>query len=435
MKIQTTPYKIFIKFMQKPSDKLKVKVCFFRRNNMKHYKVLILSIFTLVFGSLPAWTDTFFSGYAGGKFDYAGDPTTEEYNPDLKLQAFFSGQLNFSKNIWSHIEFSLDTQDLISESIFHETQAKFQVDELSLIFRNQSDSTTKYFSTFMGTYDPIGSDIFLQRYFGAEPIASKITDSWLGLAGSILYPHFGVGVSEVSRMNGQPLAGGFYLYMNHENDNYYVFNGDIRGACTYRYFTADIAGGIGIPFIDSDPQYQGAWQEVNFHLGTTILVGNNYTTSLFLQAGIYNLTSSKITGNTINPSETYILLEPRFLVDSWHLNVSVFSLPQDTVDKFMYIHDTLGANVNLYTNSITVGTQRFTTGFHVSATLPHKSFASLFKPAELLSEGVNFNVTPYVSTSILSGELHTQAQIQTRKLAQKNWGNAISVDIGYKTTF
>lgn len=402
---------------------------------MKQIKYSILSIIFLFSISLPLYSSSFFSGYAGGKFDYAGNSSSEEYNPDLKLQAFFSGQFNFSKNIWSHIEFSLDTQDLISKSIFHETDAKFQIDELSLIFRNQGDSSTKYFSTFMGTYDPIGSDIFLQRYFGLEPIGSKITDSWLGLAGSILYPHFGIGISEVSKMNTQPLAVGFYLYMNHENDDYYVFNGDVRGACTYRYFTADIAGGIGIPFIDSDPQYQGAWQEINMHFGTTLLIGNNYTTSLFIQAGIYNLTSSKITGNSINPSETYILIEPRFYLGSCRLNISAFSLPQDTVNKFIYIHDSFGFDVNLYNNSLSIGAKKITLGTHISTTLPKKSFADLFDFEELFSEGFNINITPFISTSILSGELQTMIQIQTMKFDKKSWGNAISMDIGYKTTF
>lgn len=402
---------------------------------MKQIKYSILSILILFTILTPAWTATFFSGYAGGKFDYAGDPTAENYSPDLKLQAFFSGQLNFSKNIWSHIEFSLDTQNLISESIFHETDSKFQIDELSIIFRNQGDASTKYFSTFMGTYDPIGSDIFLQRYFGLEPISSKITDSWLGLAGSILYPHFGVGVSEVTKMNNQPLAGGFYLYMNHENDNYYVFNGDIRGACTYRYFTADIAGGIGIPFIDSDPQYQGAWQETNMHFGTTLLLGNNYTTSLFIQAGIYNLTSSKITGNSINPSETYLLIEPRFIFGNTRFDLSIFSLPQDTVDKFIYIHDTFGADASLYTNSLTIGSKKFSFGTHVSFTLPKKSFADLFDFDTLMDEGFNVNVSPFVSTKLFSGELQTLIQIQSMKFTEDIWGNAISMDIGYKTTF
>lgn len=396
----------------------------------------ILSILISISLSAPIFASSFFSGYAGGKLDYgANEKNTTSYEPDMKLQAFFSGQINFSKDIWSHIEFSLDTENLLSNSIFHQTDSKFSIDELSMIIRNQSESSAKYFSLFMGTYDPIGSDIFLQRYFGAEAIASKITDSWLGLAGSILYPHFGIGVSEVVKFTNAPIATGFYLYMNHENDNYYVFNGDARFACTLRYLTVDVAAGLGIPFIDSDPQYKGAWQETNFHMGTTMLIGNNYTTSLFLQAGIYNLNSSKLTGNTINPSETYILLEPRFVKKTTHFNLSLFSLPQETVNKFMFIHDTFGVNANLYTTSFSIGSKNFTFGSHFSITLPGKSFVNLFNNENLMNGEININFTPYVSTNVLNGELHTQIQIQGSKLISKYWAKAITFDLGFKTTF
>ena len=51
-----------------------------------------------------------------------------------------------------------------------------EIDEFSIIKRGVLNDSSNYFSVFMGTYDPIGSDIFLQRYFGITPIASKIAD-------------------------------------------------------------------------------------------------------------------------------------------------------------------------------------------------------------------------------------------------------------------
>ena len=70
---------------------------------------------------------TFFSGFAGGKLNYSTIEGSEEYSPELKLQAFFQGQFNFSKNLWSHLEISLNTQNLISQSIFHETGHNYDV--------------------------------------------------------------------------------------------------------------------------------------------------------------------------------------------------------------------------------------------------------------------------------------------------------------------
>lgn len=381
-----------------------------------------------------AYAASFFSGYAGGKLNYAGNENATEYEPNLKLQAFFSGQYNFGKNIWSHMEFSLNTDNLLSESIFHETESIFQIDELSLILRNQSTTSTKYYSIFMGTYDPVGSDIFLQRYFGSEPVASKITESWLGLAGSILYPHFGIGFSDIVVFNSKPMAAGFYLYINHEDEMYYVFNADGRFGCTFRYFTADIAGGVGIPFVNDDPSYKAAWQKENFHLGTTILFGNNYTQSFFLQAGIYDLTSSKMSDNLfMDPDDTYILLEPRFISGQMHFNFTFFSLPQKTVDKFLFIDDTLGLDCNVYTTGFTIGSKTFTLGAHASLSLTGKSFNDLFEADKMFENGFNINVTPYIYTNFLSGEIHSQLKIKCMKFSSAVWQNAISLDVGFRT--
>ena len=149
-------------------------------------KFFMKSILAAAFLSLAAglFAEPAFSGYSGGKVNYAAnEEETEKYDPDLTLQAFFQGQFNFSQNMWGRLEFSIDTGDFLSKELFHKTSATFEIDELSLIFKSNSDSDANYFSIFMGTYDPIGSDIFLQRYFGIQPIASKITESWLGLAG------------------------------------------------------------------------------------------------------------------------------------------------------------------------------------------------------------------------------------------------------------
>ena len=144
----------------------------------------IISLAAVIFISTGLFAATSFSGYAGGKLNYAANPEAEEYDPDLKLQAFFAGQFNFTQNLWSHLEFSINTGDLLSQSIFHETDSKFQIDELSIILRGNMYSCSNYFSAFMGTYDPIGSDVFLQRYFNIKPIGSMITSSPLYLSAS-----------------------------------------------------------------------------------------------------------------------------------------------------------------------------------------------------------------------------------------------------------
>lgn len=375
-----------------------------------------------------------FSGYSGGKLNYASNPeSTESYDPDLTLQAFFQGQFNFSQNLWGRLEFSIDTGDFLSKELFHETDASFKIDELSLTLKSRSDSDANYFSIFMGTYDPIGSDVFLQRYFGIQPIASKITESWLGLAGSILYPHFGIGIADVKRLLNAPITLGGYAYFNHEDNLYYVFNTDFRFACVYRYFTFDFAGGVGFPLANNN-QGQDAIaviDKIYWHAGTTMLIGNNYTQSLFIQAGLSNSPYTKRNGTEISTDDFYLLFEPRFLLDSTHLNLTVFSLPQDTVDQLIFVEDTLGINLNIYGDSFSLGSNRFTLGTNFAFSVKDKNFLDVVKPLELIENGYNITMTPYISTNFLSGELHTQMSVKFVKFGTPRWYDAFTADIGY----
>jgi len=407
--------------------------------HMKKSKKIISILLTAgIFITSSLSASSFFSGYAGGKLNYSANQEVEEYDPDLKLQAFFAGQFNISKNVWSHLEFSIDTGDFLNESIFHETPAIFQIDELSLITRGELTNSNNYFSVYMGTYDPIGSDIFLQRYFSLKPIASKITESYLGLAGSTLYPHFGIGIADVIRFKASPVALGTYLYVNHEDSKYYVFNTDLRLACAYRYFTCDFAGGIGIPLAN---KYQGedviiAIEKLYWHAGTTMLFGNSYTTSLFIQAGINNASFNAGTKDTaISLADLYLLFEPRFLLEGAHFNISLFSLPKETVEKLLFVEDSLGIDVNLYSDDAMIGNKIFTIGSHLSFSLIDKSLLSFKEMDTILENGYNINITPYLSTDFLSGELHIQGNIKAMKLANEEISKALSLDVGYRTHF
>ena len=402
--------------------------------NKRHIFLLTLTLFI----STGLFAATSFSGYAGGKLNYSANAAAEDYDPDIKLQAFFAGQFNFSQNMWSHLEFSIDTNDLLGESLFHQTDSKFQIDEISLILRSNIGNSANYFSSFMGTYDPIGSDIFLQRYFNIKPIGSKISESYLGLAGSILYPHFGIGISDVIKFYSSPIALGGYVYFNHEDSKYYVLNSDLRFASVLRYFTFDFACGLGIPLAD---KYHGedviiAVEKVYWHAGTTMLIGNNFTNSIFLQAGIYNASfTAKQNSALVSPSDIYLLLEPRFLVGNTHLNVSIFSLPPDTVKKLLFVNDTLGIDANFYTEMSPSGINSLSFGSHVCVSFINKNFYDLKDIANITENGLNITVIPYVATSFLSGELHFQGTIRIMDFIRGTPEKAISVDLGYRTKF
>lgn len=399
-------------------------------------KIILLAAILCLSAGLFA--ETAFSGYSGGKLNYASNPAeTDSYDPDLTLQAFFQGQFNFSQNLWGRLEFSIDTGDFLSKELFHKTDASFKIDELSLTFKSRSDSDANYFSLFMGTYDPIGSDVFLQRYFGIQPIASKITESWLGLAGSVLYPHFGIGIADVKRLINAPVTLGGYAYINHEDNLYYVLNTDLRFSCVYRYFTFDFAGGLGIPLSDSNQGQEviASIEKVYWHAGTTMLIGNNYTQSLFIQAGLFNVPFTKRNGTEVSTDDIYLLFEPRFLLDSTHVNLTIFSLPQDTVDQLIFVDDSLGVNLNIYGDSFSIGANRFTIGTNFAFSLTGKNFLDVKEFTKLIDNGYNITMTPYVSTNFLSGELHTQISVKFNKFGTKRWYDAFTADIGYTAKF
>ncbi|MCR4735817.1 MAG: hypothetical protein K5829_12530 [Treponema sp.] len=390
---------------------------------------------------------SFFSGYTGGKLNFMAnsDENSSEYDPDLTLDAFFQGQFNFSEHMWSHIEFSIDTGDMLNESIFKGTQSSFQIDELSLILNSQIEACSNYFSIYMGTFDPVGSDIFLQRYFGVQALASKITDSWLGLSGSILYPHFGVGLSDIIRFYNAPIAAGGYLYVNHEDDKYYVINTDFRFACTFRYFTLDFAAGIGAPAITNDSDYSIAFSELYWHIGTTMLFGNNLTHSLFLQAGLYNAPFNP-KKNTLNFSseDVYLLIEPRLKFKYGQVHLSLYSFPQSTVDQLLFVDGMLGLNLNIFSESVLIGNENIYAGAHIAASLNDYTFYTAFKGDNSIISGnfferikndniLNASLTPYVSSTFLSGRLHSQVKIEFTKLISSQWYNAFSMDVGYTT--
>ena len=379
-----------------------------------------------------------FSGYSGGKLNYSANAQAQDYDPDLCLQAFFQGQFNFNPNMWGHLEFSIDTEDFLGKELFHKTGANFKVDEISLIFKSQTEASANYLSLFMGTYDPIGSDIFLQRYFGIQPIASKITESWLGLAGSVLYPHFGIGIADVVKLYNEPIAFGGYVYLNHEDKDYYVLNADLRFASVLSYFTCDFAGGIGVPLAD---KYKGedvfiAIDKVYWHAGTTMLIGNNFTNSLFMQAGIYNASfRAKQESSIVSPQDIYILLEPRFLLGNTHLNISLYSLPEQTVKKLLLVEDTMGLNVNLFSSASLASSNSLTYGVHVCFSLIDKTIEDLKEIQKITTDDLNVAITPYIESDFLSGQLHFQGSIRLMDFVREKASHAFSLDLGYRTKF
>jgi len=397
----------------------------------------------VVFASSQAFSEPSFTGIAGGKLKITPDQWVPT-QPDMTLQAFFSGQVNFSQNAWGHMEFSLDTDNLISENLFDFTDARFQIDELSLTLRHNIESINNYFSIFIGTYDPIGSDIFLQRQFGISSISSKITESWLGMAGSLLYPHFGIGVSDVLRFSS-PFAAGLYTYVNSE-DSGYVFNTDVRFGGTKRFFTFDIAAGLNAPMVTK--QYDNlvlAVERLNWHAGTTMLLGNNYTPSLFIQAGVYNAIFKSTEESDFDWNELYFLVEPRIIYKGIKIHTSVFCLPENTVTqklpgktikKLLFVNDQMGLCFNFFTDTMNTRNTGLDFGMNTAFTINDLQLGQIKNvPAYILAGNFDIQITPYISSKIMNGEVHSMLSFNVMDFFQTNWVKSLQLNVSYKTSF
>lgn len=394
-----------------------------------------ITLLLIVFASSSfVFANVSFSGFAGGKADFSSD-TPEKFSPELKIQSYFSGQLSISEDLLARAEFSVATDDLIENSVFKKTPAEFQIDELSIIFRRRLLDSANYLSAFVGTYEPIGSDIFLRRQFGIQPVASRLMESWLGLAGSVIYPLFGVGISDVLHFNAQPIALGTYIYINHELDNSYVFNTDFRFACVYRLFTFDLSAGVGVP-LKQNNSYENILvvDTLYWRTGMNMLIGNNYTTSLFIQAGISSVPFKKHTSLQLSDFENaYILIEPRFRAKEFQVNITAFSLPQETVSSSLFINDTLGLNIDVFTDNLYIKNKVFVFGINSSLSFADKDYLDFGRITEFFKEDYTIAIAPYIATSFYNGEFHTSLKAVLSDMINNRWGTAFKLSVGYKS--
>ena len=136
-----------------------------------------LSIATALFSIFSAnMFSAAFSGYAGIKGDITSNEASEKFDPIMNMKAYFAGELDFSPQFLVRAEFSIQTADVLDTGLFEETDAVFCIDEFSATYIKPFLGITQYISAFIGTFEPIGTDVFLQRHFGIQPITSMITE-------------------------------------------------------------------------------------------------------------------------------------------------------------------------------------------------------------------------------------------------------------------
>ncbi len=403
----------------------------------KTYCLLAILFFLIPDSFLSAVSN--FTGNAGVKGDLTSNQDSNDYDPQLTLQSFFAGQFDFTSNITIRTEFSMQTADIIDNGIFEDTDAKFKIDELSLTKQFTVGGLLNYFSIFAGTYEPIGSDIFLRRHFGIEPIDSMLTQSWLGLKGSTVHPFYGIGGSFIVHYGAEPVATGLYIYVNHQNTDKYELNTDFRIACAFDNFCLDFAAGSGEPLNSENSSGEKVFLVIDklyMHSGIEMMIGNRYGNSLFAEGGFQDMLITRdINDFNFSADNIYLLIEPRFSGRTMKVTMSLFSFPKETVENLFFIDDTFGFDLAIYTDAIQWRTTTITVGFHTTLSYPEKNiadFESVLQNNYKDGNEPNIKLSPFLTIPFLSGSLQTMLQATVSDFNDV-WEKAIVLNIGYRT--
>ncbi len=405
----------------------------------------------MLFVSLNAFSlDTpYFKGYAGFIGDFTSDEDHNGLDPQLFAQGYFAGQLHFSDKFIIRSEFFIQTDDIFAGDILKApegTDSIFKVQEVSAVYTLRTGSVKHYLAGFYGEYEPIGSDVFLQRQFGIKPITSKITESYHGINGASINHMYGAGVSYVLHLPSN-IAGGIYMYKDW--DDYYdqrSFNTDLRIGGTFPLVTFDTSFGFTLPHSSTKGSMKDEFLVIRYmtlQSGLNLLIGNpSGVANLFLQGGFSNLIvdpNAKKTWNFESAAENlYFLIEPRINLRQAKFSLTFFNIPYERLYNMLYIREPCGIDLCAETDCIRIGSTNLTIGVHGTFTIDCKTIKDLYDDKNHASSWKkNFDITQYASLPVYGGSINASITTRMTDLCKfkDNWPSAFQIRIGFRSQF
>ena len=442
-------------------------------------KLIVVSMFTI---NLYA---TSFSGYAGiaALPQYVKDDDGD-YDGSIPIQSFLTGQLELSNFLILRGEISFRPSYL--STLLNDTETDFRINELSGTVRVNTDYFAHYLALFMGRYESIGSDVFMQRHFGIKPFTSKLLENWRGTAEPAIYDFKELGLSYIIQPSTN-FAGGFYFYNykdertiyydkdnkdKNENKDMNVINADLRFAFTSYMWKLDFSGGIGIPMgesnIGNSDNAVFSIQSIDAHFGTNMLFTLSEKTDLFLQIGLKRFSfygkdspTAKFDDAKENLKNLVFLLEPRFAIkDNAAFTISLFQLPINVYDNdnankidedksksedFFFLHGNLGVDF-AYSRLMTIfGNTDVELGSHLTAALHRQYISTLDSLSKESSEDDNeneyktrttdYSLSPFMNITLGKGTFKSAISIDI----QTEYSGSPTVNaffmLGYRTSF
>lgn len=388
-----------------------------------------ITIFITVFLSSMTFAQTHFSGFSGAAVNIKG--VQESSRPHFTIDGVFAGQFDILGRLQLRAGATIHTTDLLSGEFFQNVPASFNLDEFSATLRFPCTQVTRYISLFVGEMESIGSDIFLQRHFGIQPISSRISETWLGVRDSAIYPFSGFGLAYTLKLK-TPQAFGAYVYMN-EKEKQKRINADLRFGGVFPVASLDFSFGFGFPILSNDTSGTSTMslnQRIQLHVGTTALIGNKHTATVYVQAGITRvILNAQEEEKPFSLSDIYFLIEPRFKANFMNFHFALFNFPESAVTDLFFVSNTLGCNLAIFAENIHAGIFNFTVGSHLTVSAHN---ASLDKFNEITPQNLSFQLSPFVETPLFRGTLMGRLTMDFMKI--KEIHKTFKFTLGYTTT-
>lgn len=396
---------------------------------MKKMKLIMLPL--LLASSLFA--EPFFSGNTA----FAGKYTNQKprtFDPTLNIDGYVSCQFDISNSFLVRGEFSIQTENLYDD-FYSETDSVFRIDELSCTFIKPFHGITHMASLFLGTFEPIGNQNFLQHSFGIESFSSLLTANYLGLNGCNVYDFYGWGGAYSFVFKTVPVAGGILIYKNNNNENEDAqLNSDIRFGTVTKYFTLDCTVGIGAPMNTKNSKGEDVVvmiEKLFLHTGIDLLLGKKDGTSLLCQMGFDNLPVKCGEGEEkkMPAKDLYLLIEPKLDFNAIKITGTFWNMPADKYEKTILIEDPVGYAACIYSDKISVGNRNMTLGIHGSLSFEGKDIKDLND--DDLMDVKNVKIMPFMFMDFMGGRLDATAQLNITRLNNRK-EKPFNLSLGYK---
>lgn len=387
-----------------------------------------------------SFADVNFSGMAGGT---AGIKGTISENPgfEVPFNGFIAAQLNLGSWGIFRANLGLASKNLAGGNLFTGQDATLTMNELSLVITTSSGKIKNYFGFYFGTYEATGCDEYLQRQFGVEPYTSLATKNATTLSTGIpLYDNYGAGFSYTMNFADAPGTFGASIYFNETESKLSKLNIDLRTAWVTKLMTLDFSAGIGAPLQNtaSGNNVFLLIDTIYLHGGLSLLIGNRYTHSFLLQAGVQNVELAKgsINYSFSGADDLSLLAEARVYSKVLKTRITAYNLPKSTLKNMLYLNDSLGVVVSLYSDTIPVKNNNMTAGAHIIGTLPQSDFTTVIDGSAFTSGTpvVNAYITPFVDLPLGGGNLEIMAQIGGHDILN-NLQFSYQAKAGYKKSF